>query len=113
MKKIIILLLCVICLQLNAQVTTYNINRNFNCSDTLQPFNTNAYSYGISIDGEGQLYSDTAFIRVVLVDNNDHEWLVYERNSLYATEENAQFQGAAFETAALDNWLLRNDSNHQ
>lgn len=103
MRKIITLLSCLTCLQLSAQITTYNISRSINCTDTIQPFATNDNSYGISIDGEGRLFSDTAFIRVVLVDNNDHEWLVYERNSLYATEENAQFQGAAFETAALDN----------
>lgn len=103
MRKIITLLSCLVCLQLSAQITTYNINRNINCTDTIQPFATNANCYGISIDGVGQLLSDTAFIRVVLVDNNDDEWLVYERNSLYATEEDTQFQGAAFETAALDN----------
>lgn len=103
MRRIVTLLSCLACLQLSAQITTYNISRSINCTDTIQPFATNDNSYGISIDGEGRLFSDTAFIRVVLVDNNDHEWLVYERNSLYATEENAQFQGAAFETAALDN----------
>lgn len=103
MRKIITLLSCLICLQLSAQITTYNISRSINCTDTIQPFTTNANSYGISIDGEGQLLSDTAFIRVVLVDNNGNEWLIYERNSLFATEENAQFQGAAFETTALYN----------
>lgn len=71
------------------------------CTDTVRPFYSNIRSFGISIDGEGQLFSDTAFIRVVLVDNYDHEWLVYERNTLYATEENTQFQDAAFETNAL------------
>lgn len=103
MKKIVILLLSLICLQANAQISNYSINRNISCTDTIRPFGTNTYSYGISIDGEGQLFSDTAFIRVVLTDNNDHEWLVYERNSLYATEEDISFQNAAFETAALDN----------
>lgn len=106
MKRIITLLSCLMSLQLCAQITTYNINRSINCSDTIQPFGFNANSYGISIDGEGQLFSDTAFIRVVLVDNNGNEWLVYERNSLFATEENNQFQDAAFETAALNNIAL-------
>ena len=88
---------------MSAQITTYNISRSINCSDTIQPFGSNANSYGISIDGEGQLFSDTAFIRVVLVDINGNEWLVYERNSLYSTEVNNQFQGAAMETAAMYN----------
>ena len=89
------------CLQMSAQINTYNINSTINCTDTIQPFGSHTFSYGLSIDGEGQLFSDTAFIRVVLVDKNDKEWLVYERNSLYSTEENYQFQNAAFETAAL------------
>ena len=39
----------------------------------------------------------------MLADNNDNEWLIYERNSLYATEEDISFQNAAFETAAAEN----------
>ena len=105
MKRLALLLLSVsvICLQMNAQITTYNINCTITCTDTLQPFGTHDISYGLNIDGEGQLLSDTAFIRIVLVDNNDKEWLIYERNSLYSTEENNQFQNAAFETASLYN----------
>lgn len=87
MKKSAIVLFCLMCLQTRAQIVTYSINRNINCTDTVRPFSSNIRSYGISIDGEGQLLSDSAFIRVVLVDNNDNEWLIYERNSLYATEE--------------------------
>ena len=83
-------------------MTTYNINRSFTGTDTIQPFNTNTYSFGVCIDGTGVLLSDTAFIRVVLVDYYDNEWLVYERNSLYATEADTSFQGAAFETYILD-----------
>lgn len=74
MRKIITLLSCLVCLQLSAQITTYNISRSINCTDTIQPFATNDNSYGISIDGEGRLFSDTAFIRVVLVDNNDDDY---------------------------------------
>lgn len=101
MKIIAVILFSLMCLGMNAQITTYNINRNMSCSDTVRPFYGNTRSFGISVDGNGQLLSDTAFIRVVLVDNNNHEWLVYERNRLYATEENIQFQGAAFETSVL------------
>ena len=103
MRRFTILIISLLSFQLSAQTITYSINRNINCTDTVRPFSSNIRSYGISIDGEGQLLSDSAFIRIVLVDNNDNEWLVYERNSLYATEESNQFQGAAFETAALNN----------
>ena len=76
MKKTAILILSLMCLQLNAQINTYNINSTINCTDTIQPFGTHTLSYGLSIDGEGRLFSDTAFIRVVLVDNRDDEWPV-------------------------------------
>ena len=56
MRKIITLLSCLTCLQLSAQITTYNISRSINCTDTIQPFATNDNSYGISIDGEGRLF---------------------------------------------------------
>ena len=91
MKKIAIVLFGLMFLQVNAQTTTFNINRNLSCSDIVRPFYGNTRSYGISINGEGQLFSDTAFIMVVLVDNNNHEWLVYERNSL----ESLDLQGLA------------------
>ena len=55
MKKLAILLLTLICLHASAQITTYNINRTFSCTDTIQPFGSKANSYGISIDGSGQL----------------------------------------------------------
>ena len=76
MRKIITMLSCLVCLQMSAQITTYNINRNIICSDTIQPFLAFTNSYGISINGEGRLFSDTALIRVVLVDNRDDEWPV-------------------------------------
>ena len=31
---------------MNAQMTTYNINRSFTGTDTIQPFNANTYSFG-------------------------------------------------------------------
>ena len=71
MRRIVTLLSCLMSLPLCSQVTIYNINRSISCTDTIHPFATNAKSYGLSIDGEGRLLSDTAFIRVVLVDNKE------------------------------------------
>ncbi len=61
MKKLAILILSLTCLQMSAQITTYNINNTIICTDTLHPFGSHTLSYGLSIDGEGQLLSDTAF----------------------------------------------------
>ena len=53
------------------------------------------------------MLSDTSFVRIVLVDNKDKHWLLYEKNDLYATEENPVFLGAAFETNLLDSIIPR------
>ena len=86
----------------NAQIVTYNINRNVNVSDTLLVFESPTYSYGVSLEGSGQLLSDTAFIRIILIDSQNRHWLMYEKNDLYVTEENTLLNGAAFETSLLD-----------
>lgn len=103
MKKLMLLIISLVYLQMSAQTTTFNISRSISCTDTIRPFGTNINSYGLSIEGRCQMLSDTAFVRVVLVDNNGREWLVYECNSLYSTEESGRFQDAAFETTALYN----------
>lgn len=106
-KKIILLFIIVYYIQVQAQIISYNIKSNVTNSDTLLVFDSPTYSYGISIEGNGQLLSDTAFIRVVLVDNQNRHWLVYERNDLYSTEENNIFQNAAFETSLMDSIIPR------
>lgn len=63
----------------NAQIVTYNINRNVNVSDTLLVFESPTYSYGVSLEGSGQLLSDTAFIRIILIDSQNRHWLMYEK----------------------------------
>ena len=79
MKKILLLFFAIATfISVNAQIISYTINRTINYSDTLLVFESSAYSYGVSIEGSGQLLSDTAFIRIVLVDNHDRNWLIYE-----------------------------------
>ena len=107
MKRIIFLFAVLACIHVKAQVISYNINKRINCPDTLLVFEPQTYSYGLNIDGSGELLSDTAYIRIILVDNQDRHWLMYERNDLYATEDNFAFQGAAFETSLLDSIVPR------
>lgn len=44
MKRIAILFISLLNLQVSAQITTYNINRNINCTDTVRPFSGNTRS---------------------------------------------------------------------
>lgn len=88
---------------IKSQTISYNVNRSINnSSETLLTFEPNTYSYGVSISGSGELLSDTSYIRVVLIDNQNVQWLIYERNNLYATEGSTSFENASFETSLMD-----------
>lgn len=102
MKRLFVLLFVVNLINTQAQTVSYDINRCISASDTLLVFESSTFSYGAGVDGCGELLSDTAYIRIILVDNLGREWLMYEKNDLYSTEGNVTFQGAAFETSILD-----------
>lgn len=50
------------------------------------------------MDGISKIYSNNGFVRVTLIDDNNEEWLMYERNNLYSTELDNNFRNASFET---------------
>ena len=86
----------------NSQIVIRNINETFRTTDTIYPFTNNDYCYGLSMDGISKIYSNNGFVRVTLIDDNNEEWLMYERNNLYSTELDNNFRNASFETFLLD-----------
>jgi hypothetical protein len=58
--------------------------------------------YGVSTSGFYSLYGETAFIRVVLVDSEDVEWLIFGTDLLFL-DGSADFQNICDETCAFDN----------
>lgn len=95
--------MCILSLSAYSQTETRNINQTFISTDTIYPFRYNDYCSGIFMDGSSKLFSKDGYIRVILLDNNEEEWLIYERNNLYATETTSKFQNASHETFLLDN----------
>lgn len=112
------LLLCIVCccytLLLLAATTNRNAIAAFKLSNiserqtteiaytTTSEFpldNVSAIS-GLSISGRSQLNSDTSLVRVLLIDNTNKSYLVYE--DFYLTASDLDFQDMAFETAFLD-----------
>lgn len=85
-----------------SQTLVRNINGIYKTSDTIHPFINKEYCYGLSIEGMSKILSDDGFIRVTLIDDNNEEWLIYERNNLYSTELDNNFHNASFETFMLD-----------
>lgn len=102
MRRIYLLLLCLLSYTVNSQVITRIINNTFISTDTIYPFTVNDYCFGMSLVGNSRLLTEDGFIRVILVDDNNNEWLMYERNNLYSTEEEDNFHNASFETFMLD-----------
>ena len=103
MRRIIYLLLfCLLSYTVDSQVITRNINNTFISTDTIYPFTVNDYCFGMSLVGNSRLLTEDGFIRVILVDDNNNEWLMYERNNLYSTDEEDNFHNASFETFMLD-----------
>lgn len=82
----------------NSQIVIRNINETFRTTDTIYTFTNNDYCYGLSMDGISKIYSNNGFVRVTLIDDNNEEWLMYERNNLYSTELDNNFRNASFET---------------
>lgn len=102
-KRIILLfLLLLISVMVYSQTLVRNINGIYKTSDTIHPFINKEYCYGLSIEGMSKILSDDGFIRVTLIDDNNEEWLIYERNNLYSTELDNNFHNASFETFMLD-----------
>lgn len=112
------LLLCIVCccytLLLLAATTNRNAIAAFKLSNiserqtteiaytTTSEFpldNVSAIS-GLSISGRSQLNSNTSLVRVLLIDNTNKSYLVYE--DFYLTASDLDFQDMAFETAFLD-----------
>ncbi len=106
-KTILILINLLIFSSLFSQEVIYNVNKTFNNNTDVIIFPEQTFSYGIFIDAEYTLNSDDGFIKVILETNDSIEYLIFECNNLYSTENSNQFVNGAFETCILDNANLK------
>jgi Papain family cysteine protease/Secretion system C-terminal sorting domain len=63
---------------LYATSQTITIDSTFTGDDVIYPFQQNDTIYGISINGQATLNSDSSLVRVVYTDNSGRELMVYE-----------------------------------
>ena len=85
MKKILLVLVCMVTMiSLQAQNFNRSINLNIICVNdtTFDPFDANTVT-SIGISGQVTFTSDLGFVRIVVSDNNDDEYLVYEAYRIY------------------------------
>lgn len=83
----------------NAGDMQSSISVTYNTDATLPIKNIGCIS-GLSLDGQTTLNSDTSLVRVLLLDDNNQTYLVYE--DFFLTHQDDGFQNIAFETAYLD-----------
>ncbi len=69
-------MLCAFSIKTNAQTIT--IDSTFTSDAVIHPFGSNDTIYGIGITGSIALNSDTSLVRVIFVDDNYLEYLLYE-----------------------------------
>ena len=75
---------------------TINENTQLNISESNSPIN------GLAITADISLYSDSSLIRLILVDQNGYEYLIYETYPILAGSKQFSVAGVAEETSSLD-----------
>ena len=82
--------------------TTIIINKQFNNNTEIQPFNSEFSTvYGLTFSGKIKLNSDTSLVRIILVDDQYKEYLVYESYSLLEEKSEYAVNGKGEETVKL------------
>ena len=110
------LLLCILCVYAFAatladtnltsafrMINTADVQANIATTyytDVILPINNVGSISGLSLDGRTILNSDTSLVRVLLLDNQNQAYLVYE--DFFLTHQDSDFQDVAFETTYLD-----------
>jgi hypothetical protein len=77
-KALLVVLTLMISLSLTSQAQTIQIDSTFSSNSEIFPFGTMGTVYGLSLSGSVTLNSDTSMIRIILVDDQFNEYLVYE-----------------------------------
>ena len=62
---------------------------------------------GISVSGTGKIFSDTSLIRIIVVDDKNNEYLIYESTILSDEIGKIQFFNRADETYLIESFVLQ------
>jgi len=110
MKNLIIYIFftLTVVVHINVNAQTIPINNSFNQDTTLLNNYLNDTIFGISINANISLNSDTGFVRVLLTDSNNNEFLISDANILLSDSNNLSLSNYCFETCYLDTTIFRN-----
>jgi len=81
---------------------TIQIDSTFSTNGVVYPFSQVDSIYGLNVSGHITLYSDTSFVRMVLVDENNIKYMVYEAYPLITTSMNFDITNICDETCYLN-----------
>ncbi len=116
MKKICILLLFsttfsinLLCQQVNVFALQNQVSSRISVDTTIEnnknlfPFHAENTISGLAISGKVTLHSDTSLVRIILVDDNYNEYLIYETYPILAGSMQFSVDQAGEETSLLNN----------
>lgn len=84
---------------------TITLNSTFISDDEIFPFGSTGTVYGLRINGDVELPSDSSFVRVVLVDNLFNEYLVYEASPYIWTDSVSTVTNVCDETCYSEGFI--------
>ena len=76
---------------------------SFNTGNTILPISLNQKISGLSISGSITFTGEKGFVRIILTDDYDNEYLVLETNTIFENKFNISFDEFCEETALLNN----------
>jgi hypothetical protein len=79
-----------------------SINQTFNADTVIMPFSSSGPVYSVKISGSVALLTDSSLIRVILLDNNDNRYLIYEAYPMITDDSAFFISGVCEETCFLD-----------
>ena len=80
-----------------------SVDTTINNNTHLFPFFTENTISGLALSGEITLHSDTSLVRIILIDNNYNEYLIYETYPILAGSIQFSVDQAGEETSLLNN----------
>jgi uncharacterized protein (TIGR02145 family) len=82
---------------------TILIGKSFSTDCELSPFKSRNAISTLTVSGDVKLNSDSSIVRIVLIDNQHNEYLVFETYPLLAEEKNITFENVGEETIIFNN----------
>jgi len=78
------------------------VDKTINENTELNIFESETTIGGLAFSGDISLFSDSSLVRLILVDQNGYEYLIYEAYPVLAGSKQFSVAGAAEETSSLD-----------